>query len=57
MKAYEMRRLKLEEQKVEHLKRLADSLRYIEEFVGGGFYVTEASGGNRHRFFVEPKRS
>ena len=35
--AYETERLSLEIQKVDQLKRIADSLRHLEEFVGGGF--------------------
>ena len=54
MKAYEMRRLTLEEEKVGHLKRIADSLRHIEEFVGGGFVLRPIGGCN---YSVEPKRS
>lgn len=59
MTAYAMRRLALEEKKVEHLKHIADSLRHLEEFVGRGFRVNSVTGRGTtiEEFIVVPKRS
>ena len=53
MKAYEMCRLKLEEQKVEQLERIADSLQHIEELASTGFVIWSGEAA----WTVEPKRS